>query len=241
MNYIDGTERIGDLIVQVFDDEMAYAMNPREDTEPVTEIYGEHRSYEIGDGKPPLEHMRILERGGIVLLYRYMRRFGDPNNDNSPVLGFRKLNMLDHSGVTYYIGEIGTRSSHWTDPGGWDSGTVGYVFISRKRWDERAGGDPFAVVDGEEAFPLGKVPVKEQGWLHLLKAEVQEYDDWAKGNVWAFRIVKPCDHADEHDTDESIADCPHSETVGAVGGYIGDPKYAWEEARSEAKAIVPAR
>lgn len=235
LDYIDGTERIGDLIVQVFADTYGDSSSPR-DFDNVTEIYGDHRHYEIGDGKPPASHQNILERGGIRLLYRYMRRFGDPES-KSPVLGFRKLNMLDHSGITFYLGEIGTSSAHWADPGGWDSGSVGYVFITRARWDEHAGSDPFEEVEGEHQFPLGSVPVKEQRWLNLLKAEVQEYDDWAKGNVWAFRVVKPCDHADEHGNDESIADCPHAEVIESVFGFIGDPKYAWEEARSAAQPL----
>jgi hypothetical protein len=227
--YTDGTERIGDLIVQVFADDSG-ASNPRE-FDNLAAIHGTHDRYEIGDGKPPAEHMQALERGGLRLLNRYMRRFGDPASDGSAVLAFRGLAMYDHSGITFWTVNPGESGHHAFDSAGWDSGLVGYAYATKARADE-LGAD---VAD-----------VAEQ-----LEGEVKEYDDWAKGNVWAYRVVKPCDHADEHDSDEEIADCPHSDEeiadcphsdeVDSCYGFIGEPSYAWEEARAAAKAeLVPS-
>lgn len=214
-DYIDRTERIGSLIVQVVADTTG-ASDPR-DNDNIARIYGEHRRYAIGDGEPPAEHRRILERGGVAMLYRYMRRYGA--EDYSPMLAFSKLAMLDHSGISYYTVEIGRSSHHWSDSAGWDSGTVGYVYVNRKNWDTMHGGD-IAIAD------------------EVIAAELKEYDDWARGNVWGFVISRPCDNADEHETDEEIADCPHAETVESVWGFVGDPEYCWESAKEEADAIL---
>jgi hypothetical protein len=218
--YSDGTERIGDLIVQVFADDTG-ATSPRE-WDNASEIHGTHDRYEIGDGKPPAEHMQALERGGLRLLNRYMRRFGDPASDGSDVLAFTGLAMYDHSGITFWTVEPGDSGHHAFDSAGWDSGLVGYAYVTRARWNK-----------------LGAADTTEAA--SVLEAEVKEYDDWAKGNVWAYRVVKPCDHADEHDSDEDRADCPHSDEIDSCYGFIGDPEYAWDEARAAAKAeTVPS-
>jgi hypothetical protein len=231
--YVHRTERLVDhegntIIVQVVADEDGSACDPR-DNDNYTRIYGDHRHYTIGDGKPPSEHQYILDRGGIRLLYRYMRLLGDPANKHSKVLAFTKLGMYDHSGITVYTSPMGSSAEHWADHGGWDSGAVGYVYIAQDRWDLLGGGDPYEAVDGEAKFPLGNIPIKQQRVWHNLEAEVDEYDDWCKGNVWGVVWTKPCDHADEHSSDETMARCPHAES-DSVWGFIGDPDKVWPDA-----------
>ncbi|HZL95986.1 MAG TPA: hypothetical protein VFB99_20180, partial [Vicinamibacterales bacterium] len=70
-----------------------------------------------------------------------------------------------------------------------------------------------------------------------LLSEIKEYDDFLTGNVWGYVITKPCAQHFEHGSDEDIAGCPHSETIDSRWGYVGDPEYAWNEAKSEAEAI----
>lgn len=237
--YVYETKRVGDLIVQVVADTDGQASDPR-GNDNSTEIYGESRHYTIGDGKPPSEHMYILERGGLALLARYMRRFGDPR-DGSKVFAFRKLCMLDHSGVTFWTADIGQSPYHWTDSGGWDSGSVGYVIVTEKNWRLMMGdADPFAPVDGEIDFPLGPVPAKVTHVERVIRGEVKEYSDWAGGNVWGYVITKPCEHADDHATDEAIAECPHAEVVDSCWGYIGDPDDVITDALLEAQGYVEA-
>jgi len=219
----DGTELIVQLAADTFGGD-----GPRED-DNFTHIYGDHRSYTIGDGKPPSEHQYILERGGIRLLYRYMRLFGDPAHKHSKMLAFKKLGMLDHSGITFYTVEIGRDATHWVDYGGWDSGAVGYVYITQARWNELGGGDPDEQVDGEWKAPLSSIAITQRRADRMLEVEVDTYDDWAKGNVWGIVAFKPCDHEDEHGSDESIASCPHSPTIESIWGYIGDPDDAWRD------------
>ena len=226
----DGVEK--EYIVQLIADENGELSDPR-DADNFTLIYGDHRHYTIGNGKPPSEHQYILDRGGIRLLWRYMRLFGDPANEHSKVLAFTKLGMIDHSGISYYTVEMGSSAEHWADPGGWDSGAVGYVYITQKQWDLIGGGDPYEAVDSEVKFPLGNVPVQKQRVWHMLEVEVDTYDDWARGNVWGLVATEPCDHADEHGSDESRADCPHAPTAESIWGYVGDPDDAWRDLASD--------
>lgn len=206
------TERVGDVIVQVVADMDPY--NPREEGENITSFYGEHRHYTIGDGEPPSDEARALERGGIRLLYRWLRRYRG-------VVAFTKVGMYDHSGVSYYTVPLDppSRGHHPQDFGGWDSGVVGYAYITRERAEEL--GAPTDSLDRQ------------------MEAEVAEYGDWASGNVWGYVITKPCaDPHHEDDSDEDVADCPHSEELDSCYGFIGDPDEAMNEGKASAKSFL---
>jgi hypothetical protein len=228
--YVDTTERIGDLILQVVADTSG-AGDPR-DGDNFTEMFGESRSIDIET--PPDEHIRVLERIRLRGLVRFMRRFGDPR-DGSKVLAIKQLGMYEHSGITVYTEEIGSRKGYVFDEAGWDTSHIGYVMITQKQWDMIGGGDPDEMVDGIAKIGFGSIPVKVRNADHVLELEIEEWDDWMRGNVWGFVITKPCDHADEHDSDASIADCPHSETIDSCWGFVGDAKYALEEGRAAAQ------
>jgi hypothetical protein len=226
--YVDTIVREGDLIVQVVAD-----MNPSSprENDNFTVIYGSHRNYTIGDGEPPSDEMRVLERGGIRLLYRWLRRYKD-------IVAFSKLGMYDHSNVSYYPVEIGENGHAAFDEAGWDSGVVGYAYITRKRWIELNGdSDPLELVDAKNTWPhgIGDQNGKMTWAMHRIEAEIEEYSDWASGNVWGWVVTKLCDHPDTHDSDEAIAACPHSEHLDSCWGYIGEPKYALEEGIRVAK------
>jgi hypothetical protein len=204
--YVHSTERVGDLIVQVVADSICND-SPRE-WDNLTCIYGSHRSYTIGDGDPPPDEKEVLERGGIRLLYRWLRRY-------KSVVAFKKLAMYDHSGISFYTVNMGSDGHHAFDAAGWDSGVVGYVYITKKRLEEMGS-------------PIEKVE-------EYLEQEVETYNSWATGDVWGYVVTKPCDHDHDGDSDEEIAACPHSERLDSCWGYIGDAKYALEEGISVAK------
>jgi hypothetical protein len=241
-DYVDRTERVGGLIVQVVADQQGFTGSPYRDQDQTSEVFGKYDGLDIDE--PPREHLRILEAGGLRMLYRFMRRFGDPR-DGSKLLAMKQLGVYDHSGITVWTEEIGSRKAHDFDPGGWDTSHVGYVLITKSRWDQMNGGDPEAMVDSEIKVGLGSIPVKMRAAEAVLDAEVEEWDDWMTGNVWGYVITKPCDHPEQHvhprdvsktPDDNLIADCPHSETVESCWGFIGDSKYAWEEARASAES-----
>jgi len=214
------TFEVGDLRVRICYDEGG-SDSPR-DWDNVTKIYGEHRSYTIGDGDPPPEHKEVLERGGLRLLYRWLRRYGD-------IIVFAKLGMLDHSGISFYPVLMGDSATHWVDYGGWDSGCVGYVYVAREDWVKCCGDtDPFEMVDGEAKFPLGSVPVKVARAWRVLEDEVETYSDWANGQVFGYIIEKPHDCGTEH--------CPHDTVLDSCWGFIGDG--VEQEARLQAQWYI---
>jgi hypothetical protein len=81
------------------------------------------------------------------------------------------VGMIDHSGVSYYIGG----GAHWCDPGGWDSGTCGFILTTPERIAERWGEDP----------------VTDEVLEQALTSEIEEYDRWARGDCYGFIINGP--------------------------------------------------
>jgi hypothetical protein len=134
-------------------------MSPR-DQDNLGVIHGNHRHYTIGDGPPSDQEERALERGGLRLLERYLRLC-------EGAIAFEKVGMIDHSGIAFYLGG----GAHFGDPGGWDSGTVGYTYVTRARCEELG-----APIERVEEF---------------MRDELEEYSKWASGQCYGFVITDP--------------------------------------------------
>jgi hypothetical protein len=116
---------------------------------------------------------------GTMACWHRRYELGDKNNLGSPkeVMAYIEetravwlpVFMLDHSGLYF-------RTSDFQDP--WDSGQVGYIFIERKKLLKEFG---------------RKVLTKKlrQKAEEILRAEVEEYNDFHTGNVWGYTIVDP--------------------------------------------------
>jgi hypothetical protein len=78
------------------------------------------------------------------------------------------VGMIDHSGVSYYVGG----GAHLMDPGGWDSGTAGFILDTPDRLAATMGD---AVTDGQIT--------------EALTGEVAEYDSWARGDCYGYTIT----------------------------------------------------
>lgn len=92
-------------------------------------------------------------------------------------LHMRAVGMIDHSGVSYYLGG----GASIFDPGGWDSGTCGFILYLQEHKDAWGCPDD-ADIDAQMA------------------AEIQEYSDRANGEVYGVRIFDP-------NGDETDAEC----------------------------------
>jgi hypothetical protein len=79
------------------------------------------------------------------------------------------LGLIDHSGISMYVGG----GAHPHDPGGWDSGTVGFLFDTERTRTE-AGLTPEWLVDRD--------------MREILTSEVTEYDKYLTGDVWGVII-----------------------------------------------------
>lgn len=137
------------------------ASDPRKDYDEVGTMVCWHHNYRLGDRQPEEMEIAALRRGGFPLLRRYLRMTADA----AIVL---PLGLLDHSGLHIYIGG----GSHWTDSAGWDSGTVGFIYCTRKQVNEEWAGD----VAAAERY---------------LEATVETYDQYLRGDVYYYTIEKP--------------------------------------------------
>lgn len=80
------------------------------------------------------------------------------------------VGMIDHSGVSYYLGG----GPHWSDSAGWDSGTCGFMVLLPAKVKEHMGED-FAVT--------------EEWAREAAEAEVKEYSSWASGDVYGVVVT----------------------------------------------------
>jgi len=83
-----------------------------------------------------------------------------------PKLVVQLIYMYDHSGIT-----ISTGSFSAYDPGGWDSGPVGFIYAMPKDVDKEWGGDPKQARE-------------------CLESEIEEYDNYLTGQVYGY-IINP--------------------------------------------------
>lgn len=74
------------------------------------------------------------------------------------------LFLYDHSGITISMSPFGCR---------WDSGQVGYIYMTKEKIKEEWG-------EGEEAYEKAR---------NCMRGEVETYDDYLTGNVWGYEIL----------------------------------------------------
>lgn len=148
--------------------------SPRE-FDNLSTIVDWHRRMDVGDRKVEEIEREAIDRGrrrcgckGLCsgcfeVLARYLRATGG-------AIGLRPLGMLDHSGITIYLGG----GAHMSDSAGWDSGTVGFVYTTHKRIGELCG-------DGPEYHT--------PEWVdQALEGEIKEYDSYLRGEVYGFTV-----------------------------------------------------
>ncbi len=113
--------------------------------------------------------------------------------DNEGEVFMLPLYLYDHSGIT-----ISTRPFNCN----WDSGQVGYIFVSRNK--------------------VKKEGIDETKVLDYLKGEVETYDQYLTGDVWGYRVyeVETCSLGHEHKV-----------LVDSCWGFFGE-EYAEKEGRS---------
>jgi hypothetical protein len=90
-------------------------------------------------------------------------------NENAIIL---PLALYNHSGLTMWIGN---KPSSF-DSGKWDSGQIGWIYVTRDKIKQEYSGDG------------GRT---DEQIIEYLTNEVQTYDQYLKGDVYGFKIVKP--------------------------------------------------
>jgi hypothetical protein len=126
------------------------ARNPREEFDHLGKIVHWHRRYEFGERiDNPGQWLRDLPEGSVCL----------------------PLCLLDHSGLHIWVGS----GAHWSDPGGWDSGQVGFIYVTPE--------------DIRKEYSCKRITARTREQVKkCLKAEVTEFDQYLTGDVYGYVI-----------------------------------------------------
>lgn len=92
-----------------------------------------------------------------------------------------QVSMTSHSGETIYIGAP-------RDP--WDSGTVGFIYVTYKDIRESFGIKDDVSLNQEQVEHAAK----------MIRSEIEEYDDWIQGNCYGYLVFGPDDPDKELDS-----------------------------------------
>lgn len=181
-------ETHGDYTVTVFYDEAAEWNDPRQWDNLGTMVCG-HRDYILGDVQVrPGERWEAPDDVAVIL----------------------PLGLIDHSGISMYVGA----GAHACDPGGWDSGTVGVIYVTSADIVREYGED---------------TPENRKRAEEVMELEVRTYDQWMRGDVYGYRVER------ESKTCPCCGVNPGPETIEACSGYFDA-----DDAMHEALAHVPA-
>jgi hypothetical protein len=153
------------------------AANPRTEWDNASKMICFHRRYNLGDKHDFSGPQEVMDFLNM------------PENKGSIV---QPLYLYDHSGLT-----ISTRSFHGRLPQGhaeWDSMQVGVVYLT-----------PEMIRETYMVKRITKAILERA--KNLILAEVREYDDYLRGDVYGYRV---------EDKD--------GEEIDSVWGYYGDPK-----------------
>lgn len=166
--------------------------NPCEDYDQAGTMVCWHSRYNLG-------HTGGTRRDGSDYSKEYAGMFDTPADfrewwrENGKGGVILPLALYDHSGLTMWVGS----GPSPFDQQGWDSGQVGYVFITREKILEEWG------------KPGGRVTAKMRELAEkLLRAEVKCYDQYLIGDVYGYVVQEhKSDDEDEQEDGEEVDSC----------------------------------
>lgn len=149
------------LTVRIIHDDDA--QNPRRDYDHASTMVCWHRRYGLGDEEPDCTPDEFFLR---LMQDREFVRNRDVPDSISPEHVMRYIDkhyhvlplyLFDHSGLSMSTGSF-------SDP--WDSGQVGWIYMSKETAEKEGITDPLA----------------------YMRSEVGEYDQYLTGDVWGYQI-----------------------------------------------------
>lgn len=162
-DYVIESEKVGSFTIKVMPDDDP--SSPRYESNYGTFLGFPHRSYDIGDER--WDPSCVADQHGRIAwsaIVKHIKR----NYHARVVL---PVGMLDHSGVTYYIGG----DAHWCDPGGWDSGICGVIFDT-----------PHGI---KECYGEPDEKLTDEFLTKRLTEEIETYSIWASGGCVGYTIT----------------------------------------------------
>lgn len=113
-----------------------------------------HRRYTLGDEHSYSDPQEFIE-----------------SNDYKSAVVILPLGLIDHSGISMYVGS----GAHSCDPGGWDSGQVGWIYVTRER--------------ARKEYGAKRITRKVREQIEkCLRAEVEEYDSYLTGDCYGYIV-----------------------------------------------------
>jgi len=181
-------KRIGKYKIEVIQDESP--SSPREDDNLGTMVCF-HGRYDLGD--------KHNYKSGDYNGWDEMEKSIIKNENVGVIL---PLYLYDHSGITISTSPFGCN---------WDSGQIGFIFISKEKMLKEYGGK----------IVTQTLKDKVEGYL---KSEIEIYDQYLTGDVYGYRVseVTTCSEGHEHETE-----------IDSCWGYYGQ-----EECMLEGVGIV---
>lgn len=205
MSYEVKTFDVENLRVRIVSDEDP--QNPRIDYENIARFALSHRRYDLGDSAKTLG---FTFRAGDYDGWDEVRTAIE--QDFKP-LCIMPVSLHDHSGISLSLGVSR----------GWDSGQVGFAYVTRENMEQMWGKEYVAAMTDEERVERAR---------KCIEGELECYSAYLEGDVWGFIIEerKGCDH------------CGHSEwkEVESCWGFYGT-KDTEAEGRNTAEAIIDHR
>jgi len=153
--------------IKIFNDESPES--PRTSMDNLGTMICFHRRYNLGDKHDYNQN----DYSG----WEEQRKSIEKNEDTCVIL---PLYLYDHSGITISTSPFSCR---------WDSGQIGWVFVSKKKVRKEYG---VKRITQELIEKVTKV----------LEGEVETYDQYLTGDIYGYEIVEvtKCDHGHEHET-----------------------------------------
>lgn len=146
-----------------------------------------HRHYNIGDETIDVSDFKLPCTSGLVYHEDCTECYGDgervPSNLSELCDAIQAhykarvclpVGMIDHSGVSYYIGG----GAHWSDSAGWDSGTCGFILDTPDIIRERYGDADLGYIQD----------LTDDMLVSAMTAEIAEYSSWAEGDCYGYVI-----------------------------------------------------
>lgn len=129
-----------------------YPDNPRKWGEPLTKMVCFHNRYELGDK----HNYRQDDYSSWEELKQAIIK-----EENVSISGIKPLYLYDHSGITISTSPFSCR---------WDSGQVGFVYITQENKEQNK--------------------LSDEQTQELLDAEVRGYDRYLIGEVYSYKILE---------------------------------------------------
>lgn len=205
MSYEVKTFSVENLRVRIVSDEDP--QNPRTDYENIARFAFSHRRYNLGDNERTLGwKFRSSEFDGWEDVETYIQQEFNP-------LVIEAVSIHDHGGISLSLGVSR----------GWDSGQVGFAYVTRENMERGWGKECVAAMTDEERLERAR---------KCIEGELECYTAFLEGDVYGYIVEekKGCDH------------CGHAEweEIESCWNFYGT-KDAEQAGRDTAEAIVDRR